>query len=102
MAVCLKGRRQEVGAEGCPAQGWPEFAHFASLLSIAADNLKKHVLKMMVPMMLITRFAAIERMIMMMTVQVKIILIMMVMMMVMVMLMVMAMVMMIMVMIRKP
>ena len=38
VAVCLKGRRQEVGAEGCPLQGWPEFAHFASLLSIRADR----------------------------------------------------------------
>ena len=29
---------QEVGAEGCPAQGWPEFAHFASLLSILVQR----------------------------------------------------------------
>ena len=29
---------QEVCAEGCPLQGWPEFAHFASLLSILAER----------------------------------------------------------------
>ena len=88
---------QEVGAEGCPLQGWPEFAHFASLALIHLgwassqqriktwynyksidgddDGVKKHGLKMMVPMMMITRFAAREKM----TAQVKIILMKMVM-----------------------